>query len=85
MRRERSTVCGEAYRVRLLQIVGFRSPVILLGQKKKNATPNTAYARSKKAPSSQFDSASLITDDTTPTDRAMLATSIVLKARSIGW
>jgi hypothetical protein len=61
------------------------SRVILLYQKKKNATPSTAYARSRKTPSSQFDSASLITDDATATDNAMLATSIVVKARSIGW
>ena len=63
----------------------FRSPVIQLYQKKKNATARTAYARSKKAPSSQFDSASLMTDDATPTARAILATSIVVNARSIGW
>src|SRR5215210_1605577 len=60
-------------------------PVMLLCQKKKNAIPSTAYARSRKTPSSQFDSASLMTDDATATDSAMLATSMVLKARSIGW
>lgn len=61
------------------------SLVVRLYQKKKNATPSTAYARSSNAPSSQFVSASLITDDVTKTANAMLATSIVVKARSIGW
>jgi hypothetical protein len=42
VRRERSTIRGEAYRVWLLQIVVVRSPVILLCQKKKNATASTA-------------------------------------------
>jgi hypothetical protein len=62
-----------------------RSPVILLYQKKKNATPSTAYARSRNTPSSQFDSASLITDEATPTASAMLTTSIAVNAKSIGW
>ena len=54
-------------------------------QKKKNATPSTEYASNNKAPSSQFVSASLMTEDVTKTANAMLATSIVVNARSIGW
>src|SRR6266550_4281542 len=61
------------------------SLVILVCQKKKNATPSTEYASSNKAPSSQLVSASLITDDVTKTAKVMLATSIAVKARSIGW
>jgi hypothetical protein len=47
--------------------------VILLCQKKKNAIPSTAYARSRKSPSSPFDSASLITDVATATESTILA------------
>src|SRR3984893_15343635 len=61
------------------------SLVILVCQKKKNATPSTEYARSNNAPSSQLVSASLITEDVTKTANVMLATSTVVKARSIGW
>jgi hypothetical protein len=63
--------------------LAFRSLVNLLYQKKKNATPRTAYARSRKTPSSQFDSASFITEMATPTESAILATSIWVNARSI--
>jgi hypothetical protein len=60
------------------------SLVILVRQKKKNATPSTEYARNNQAPSSQLDSASLTTDDVTKTANVILATSMVVKARPIG-